>query len=409
MIFLGSERLGDFVMNKLVWLALPALMVAPPALAGSKELQAEVVNVDAPPAGAFTDSSAAGLAATKRVAISSVVIAFQTSTGAKAGAHFFIPKITARNDVLTVMAMPSMSAELQETLAAAAYAQLAAELKAQGFEVLPQEQVTASANYRAILQQAGYSNHSRFANAMGDIELVGPEGLQPYTAYQGEIGAFQYPSMTYLNWISAFGGKSVTPGGPSIIQQGNAWKVPGLEVALAKELNAHVVKAYYVVSLGKAAAKRHTDFSVSDHSGFFTASDGSLMMGNYKTLDRTVTGTGTALAQVGLVSEQSHIAFRAPNGNAKWQKVSMLAHAPAPKDGDVVVRLETPLFGSTDFFSVSEGASAKMGSGLFSAAQKGDLNVNFTARITDPVGYGKEVSGMIAAANRAMLGLVKQP
>jgi len=387
---------------------VPVLLLAQPALAGPKDLQQETINVDAPPAGAFTDSTAAGLAATKRVAISSVVIAFQTSTGAKAGAHFFIPKITARTDVLTVMAMPNMSADLQDDLASAAYKQLTAELKAQGFEVVPQEQVTASANYRAILQQAGYSNHSRFANAMGDIELVGPEGLQPYTAYQGEIGAFQYPSMTYLNWISAFGGKSVTQGGPSIIQQANAWKVPGLEVALAKELNAHVVKAYYVVSLGKAAAKRHTDFAVNEHSGFFTGSDGSLMMGNYRSIDRTVTGTGTALAQVGLVSEQSHIAFRTPNGNAKWQKVSMLAHAPAPKDGDVVVRLETPLFGGTEFFSVSEGASAKLGGGFLSAAQKGDLNVNFTARITDPSGYGKEVAGMIEAANRAMLKLVKQ-
>jgi len=86
----------------------------------------------------------------------------------------------------------------------------------------------------------------------------------------------------------------------------------------------------------------------------------------------------------------------------------MLAHAPAPKDGDVVVRLETPLFGGTEFFSVSEGASAKLGGGFLSAAQKGDLNVNFTARITDPSGYGKEVAGMIEAANRAMLKLVKQ-
>lgn len=392
---------------RLIAAAALALSVQP-ALAGSKPVAPAPVNMDAPPAAAFTDSSAAGLAATKRVAITSVVICFQTSTGAKAGAQFFVPWLTSRKEVLSVMAMPSMPQQLQDDLADAAYAQLAAELKAQGFEVVAEDQVKSSASYRAILQQAGYANHSRFANAMGDVELVGPDGLPPYTAYQGEIGAFQYPSMTYMNWISPFGGKSVTAGGPSIIMQGNAWKVPGLEVALAKELNAHVVKAYYVISLGKTDAKRRTDFSVSEHSGFFTDSSGSLYMGNYKTLDRTVSGSGTAFAQVGMVSEQSHIAFRAPNGNAKWQKVSMLASAPAPKDGDVVVRLANPLYGGTDFFSVAEGDIARQSSGLFSAAQKGDINVNFVARISDPRSYGKEVSGMIEAANKAMLGLVRQ-
>lgn len=379
-----------------------------PAIAGSKEPPIAPVNADAPPSAAFTDSSAVLLAGNKRVAITDVVICFQASTGAKAGAQFFVPYLTSRKDVLSVMAMPSMPRELQDAIAETAYRQLSAELKAQGFEVLPQDQVTASASYRAIQQQAGYANHARFANAMGDIELVGPEGLPPYTAYQGELGSFHYPSMTYMNWISGFGGKSATPGGPSIMSMGNAWKVPGLEVALAKELNANVVKAYYVVSLGKAEAKRSTDFSVSQHSGFFTDSKGDLYTGTWRQLDRTVTGTGKAFAQVGLVSEQSRIAFRTPGGNAKWQKVSALATAPAPKDGDVVVRLASPLLGGTDYFSVTEGDIEKRGGGFMSAAQHGDINVNFVARITDPVGYGREVSGMIAAANKAMLGLVKQ-
>jgi len=388
--------------------AAAMVLAATPALAGAPDLIAQPENLDAPPSAAFTDSTAALLAGNKRVAISSVVICFQTSTGAKAGARIFVPYLTSRKEVLSVMAMPAMNADLQDAIANTVYRQLTEELKAQGFEVVPQEQVAASTNYRSILQQAGYSNHSRFANAMGDVELVAPDGLAPYTAYQGELGAFHYPSTTYLNWISAFGGKSVTSGGPSIISMGNAWKVPGLEVALAKELNANVVRPTMWLAWARPQAKRHTDFSVSQHSGLFTDSKGDLYSGSWQQLDRTVTGSGQAIAQVGLVSEQSRIAFRTPNGNAKWQKVSALANAPAPKDGDVVVRLATPLVGGTDFFNVSEGDIGKQSSGFFSAAQKGDISIGFVARITNPVGYGREVSGMIAAANKAMLGLVKQ-
>ncbi|HET9628189.1 MAG TPA: hypothetical protein VFP14_01770, partial [Novosphingobium sp.] len=60
-------------------------------------------------AAAFTDSTAAGLAGTRRVAITSVVIAFQASTGAQAGARFFVPLLTARDTVQTVLALPTMN------------------------------------------------------------------------------------------------------------------------------------------------------------------------------------------------------------------------------------------------------------------------------------------------------------
>lgn len=357
------------------------------------------------PAAAFTESTAAGLAGTKRVAITNVVIAFQASTGAEAGAKFFVPFLTARDKVQTVLQMPDVNPDLLDVIAAAAQKELAASLTKAGYEVVPQDQVTASASYKAILQQAGFANHSKFANSMGDVMLVGAPGLQPYTAYQGETGNFVYPSTTYLSWISGFGGASSTPGGLSIAKQANAWKVPGLEVALAKELNAHVVKATYVVSLGKAEAKRSTGFSVSQQSGFFTDSSGTLYTGSWQQLDRTVTGTGTAFAQVGLVADQSHIAFRAPTGNAKWQKVAMTKIVP-PKDGDVVVRITEPVIGSTEFFTVREAPFKQAGGLMFSAQKRGDINLAFTARVADEAGYGKEVTGMIAAANAAMLALV---
>lgn len=219
-------------------LAIGLIFLAPPIAQASQPPAAPSESAVA----AFTDSAATGLAGTKRVAITNVVIAFQASTGAEAGASFFVPFLTSRAKVQTVLQMPTMSPELQDAIAAAAYNALTAELTAQGFEVVPEAQVKASPNYQAILGQGGFANHSRFANVMGDVMLVGAPGLAPYTAYQGEIGNFQYPSTTYLGWIGGFGGKSATEGGLSITRQANAWKVPGLEVALAKELNAHVVR-----------------------------------------------------------------------------------------------------------------------------------------------------------------------
>ena len=391
-----------------LWLAaLPLSLgtIAGAAIAGGPPAPAPLAaGTEALPTVAFTDSTAAGLAATRRVAITSVVVWFQSSTGARAGANFFVPFMTSRKEVQSVLALPNMNPALSTAIADAAYRALAAELTAAGYEVVPEAQVKASANYRAILAQSGYANNSRYADSMGDVLLSAPASLPPYAPYNGEVGNFYFPSTTYLGWISAFGGNSTTPGGMSIGKTSNAWKVPGMEVALAKELNAHVVKATYVISLGKAEARRSTNFSTSQHSGFFTY-QGTLYQGNYTTLDRTVTGTGRAMAQVGLVADQSHIAFRAPNGNAKWQKVSMTSIPPA-KDGDVVVRVTQPIIGSTDFFNLPEGEIGRTG-GLFSAQKRGDINVGFNATIADEPGYGREVTGMLVAANKAMIEMVK--
>lgn len=382
--------------GKLLTAALAALVLAPACLAQTQPA----------PVAAFTDSAAAGLSGTRRVAITSVVIVFQTSTGARAGADFFIPMLTSRQEVQTVLAMPNMRPELQDAVAEAAYKALAAQLIEAGYEIVPEAEVKASANYQTILKGAGFANHSRFANAMGDVELVGPAGLQPYTAYQGEIGNFQYPSTTYLGWITAAGGKSVTAGGPSIILQANAWKTPGLEVALARELNANIVKATYVVSLGRATSNQSTSFTVTPKAGLFTY-NGDLYQGFYNETERTVTGQGSAFAQVGLVADQTHIAFRTPAGNPKWQKVAMTRIVP-PKDGDVVVRITTPVVGGTDWFAVREGDIARAG-GLISPQQRGDINIGFIASIADEAGYGRDVTGMIAAANAAMVGLLGAP
>jgi hypothetical protein len=356
----------------------------------------------------FTDSTADGLSGTKRVAITNVVITFQASAGAMKGPHPFFRAFQSKDEVLAVLAMPSMSQDLQDAMAASAYQQLQKSLTEAGFEVVPEAQVKASANYQAILKQAGYTNHSRYANMLGDVTLVAPDSLQPYVAYSGETGQFTASTKTYLGWVGGFGGKSNTAGGPTAFTMGNAWKVPALEVALAKELNAHVVKANYVISLGTTSAKRSTSSSYTPYAGY------DVLGNSYSLITHTTTGDANAFAQVGLVPDQSRIAFRTPTGNAKWQKVSMMKVVPA-KDGDVVVRLNEPLLGSTDFFSLTRQSSVKKSGGMLgglanfgSAKQTGDVNIYDIAQITDEVRYGREVAGMLGAADKLMLDLVKR-
>lgn len=328
---------------------------------------------------AFTDSDASGLAATKRVAIASVVVSFQAS--AAGGQQQGNGLLADKNSAQTVLAMPVMDQGLQDAIAEEAYTQLKSMLSAAGFEVVPEAEVTSNASYKQILSVAGLPNHTKFGNAIGDAMLVGPNGLPPYIPYLMEASIFEMPK-SYIGWVSAMGGKSITPGGPSSTSIQGTWKLPGLEVQMAKSLNAHVVKAFYVVTLGQASAERQRDRIATVGSPGFESAQGN------------------ARAQVGLLADQTRIAFRTPNGNNKWQKVAVNKPLPA-KDGDVVVRLASPLTGSSDVFAMS--SSSRLG-GLLT--QGADFQFSYTAALTDPARYKAEVQTMIANASQSMATLV---
>jgi hypothetical protein len=355
---------------------LAALAVVAFSLGGLSLSAAEARIATTAPTAAFTDSTAAGLAATRRVAITSVVVSFQGSVAGErlAGSGMLADKSSAR----AVLALPDMDPALQARIAEEAYRQLKTELTAAGYEVVPEAEVKAAATYGEITKLAGLPNYTRFGNGLGDMTLVSPAGLRPYLPYSMEGSLFEQPK-SYIGWAGGMGGKSITPGGPSVVTIGTIWKLPGLEVKLAKELGANVVKAYYVVNIGEAYADRK------------------------RTLGSRVitTGEGSAMAQLSLVQDQTRIAFRTPSGNAKWQKVPFNKPLPA-KDGDVVVRLAMPIVSDGEFFTVT--GTSRLG-GIF--APGADFQFNFTAHLEDAKGYGAEVDAMIASATHSMLGLIK--
>ncbi len=327
----------------------------------------------------FTDSTVAGLVGTKRVAITNVIVSFQASVGmTKAGGSgMFADKSSSTS----LMALPDMDPALQDAIVAQAYSELKNNLIAAGYEIVPEAEVAADPNYQAIIGKVGFVNHSKSLNALGDAILVSPPSLTPYMPYTAEGSVFESGVKSYLGWSSGWG-KPATPGGFSLMKAATVYQLPGMEVALAKSLNANIVKAFYVVNIGRTEAEH------------------SRMLGSRI----TTTATANAFAQLGLMPDQTRIAFRTPTGNAKWQRVSLTKPAPA-KDGDVVVRLAEPMLGSTDFFDVSGDGGHERGGWLLST---GDFKFSYTATINDAAAYQGEVNAMIANSTRSMVALLKQ-
>jgi hypothetical protein len=339
---------------------------------------------------ALTDSQASGLATTRRVAITSVMVSFQASAGGdKTNTSGMF---AAKTDSSSTLLMPEMDTKLLAAIVDDVYRQLQSDLQASGFEVLPESAVVANATYQKIAGMAGIANFSKFGNKDGDVMLVGATGLKPYLPYSVETGKFAAPTKNLIKgWFGGMGGKSSTEGGPSSISTAKTWELPGLEVALAKELNANLVKATYVVTLGstKAAVRRFSSAHQNEY-------------------------TGSAFVQVGLLPGQSRIAFRTPAANTKGEsapggyKANFGNNAPPAKDGDVVVSLAEPLLGGSDFFSL-EGGEKKGGlAGMLGVRPGADVQFAYTATISDAAAYHEEVVGMVKVAQRDMLALVKQ-
>lgn len=367
------------------WLVAASLVLAIGTVNAAPPTSAKVV---------MTDSSASALTATKRVAITSVMVSFQTSAGGEKTntSGLFV----AKSDASSSLQMPEMDTKLLADIADDIYKQLQADLAAHGFEVLPEATVVASPGYQKIAKMAGISNFSKFANLDGDVMLVGASGLTPYLPYNAETGKFSAQLKGQIKgWVGGFGGKSSTEGGPSAISIGEIYGLPGLEVELAKELNANLVKATYVVTLGsaKAAVDR---FSSTSHNRY----------------------TGSAFAQVGLRAGQTRIAFRTPSASEKGESApggytANFGNSASPaKDGNVVASLSESLLGGTDFFAVTEPDVKKpsllgglLGAGFGSGA---DAQFIFVASVADATAYRAEVVGMAKLAQQGMLALVKQ-
>ncbi len=367
--------MGKTTMVSALAISLAASIFALPALAGKdKGGSARATVVPSYTAtGTFTDSTAAGLAGNKRVAISQVSMIIQTSTAGTTKGHWLLgaeaPTIENANSLIE---FTSLNPTMVSAITSFAYIQLQDDLKAAGFEVVPEAQVKASPAYNEIQASAGVTNPSRYANRLGDAWYAGPVQLGYYMPYAMEVGTFQTQPNSYLEWgkAKAFKSyKSPTPGGPNATKIANNWKLPGLEIKLAKELNAHVVKATYVVTLGSI--------------------EGTKFKG-----DAATTNYNFAL---GLMQDQTRIAFRTATGK-NFHLRSMMKQVPA-KDGDVVVTLANPLMAQGEHFNTTSTVEQKA---------DGKPIVVLHVGVKDEASYVGVLMKLAKQANDALLALVRR-
>ncbi|MFO1390522.1 hypothetical protein [Cellvibrio sp.] len=344
-----------------------------------------------PAVAVFTSSTAASLSANKRVAIAEVVISFQTSTGqtistaslGKDVAKYGLGGLLKHDKTSETGFMRlELDPVVAQTVANNVYKKLQEDLIAIGFEVVPEAEVTAAASYQALLKESGFSNPSKYYNSQGDVLLAGPDALKPYMPYAIELGDFYENGKvtTYIpGWVKQvpFNGGSSTEGGPKFSLGVGAWKVPDLETKLAKELNAHVLKANFVLTLGKLDLSVAHDYSV----------EGDQYQGTNSTTT-TETTSGTASAGLGVQEWQSRIAFRTADG--KSQKPGKNDKGQSAKDGDVVVTIDKPVAAISNFFSLANGKELEA-----------------VVSITDAALFSKVAVNLIATEQKKMLDLVK--
>lgn len=377
--------------------ALPlvvALLAGLPAAAGAQQLEFQ-----GEPKLAFTDSDNSKIAQTRRVAITSVVLEFQTKVSAEEITGLLSKRVLNRHNTFSRNTLAGFDPAMLQQAADKVHEKLVADLTAAGFEVVPQAEVEAQAAYQKLVQEMGWPQGYHWGNQDGNSILVAPSKLKLYVPPMAEQGSFsnvRKESSPYQGPTVGFGDRMKLGGASSYSA--------GREVEIAKALNAHVLKAWYLVGFGQATAETDWDSKTTTITG-----------GGFKSTTTTgATQRTGATAQMYLRDEQTRIALRTPDGNTGYNRESSRKNAITggyrPWDGDVVVRLDETVFGVADFLkdggvqkeSKQDGALAtglNVAAGLLSAlggrsGGLGDSSQSYTTQV-DPAAFAQYSTELI--------------
>lgn len=330
----------------------------------------------------FVDPAAASLQGVKRVAIASVVLAFQTEAEVNEKGGAFLN----RNDTQAINALDGLAPSVMQALAEAAYQDLKAKLAARGLEVVDEAALKAQPAYQGLLQKSGFDSGAYWANADGVCALVAPASLPPYLPYGLETG--NYEAVLVQKSITA----PKSPGrAPTHVTQAMNWQTPGLEIDLAKALDAAVIKAWYVINFSELAAGS----KIEDFGSVFA--------------EGSVGFNASAKAFARLREEQSRISVRLAASDKKMgyriRNTPLTFNAPA-HDGDMTLSLAKPVAIGGEFFSVSGSDSGKgtgsLGLGPFGGA-RGQETFKFRTVLTDPAAYQARTAAAIASVQTGLV------
>lgn len=372
---------------------IPCLLLAL-SLAGAQA--ADLPALKGEPRLAFTDSSPDKLGTLKRVAITNVVLEFQTKVFAEHITGRLAKMYLSRGNSYADNALAGFDAKLLEAAANRVYAQLVDDLTAAGFEVVPEAEVKVQPMYKKLAADMAWPQGYHYGNKEGHSLIVGPTSLPPYLAPLGEQGTFgnakqikgdtQAPK---LGWGE--GGRLA----------GNSSYAAGQEVELARALNAHVLKAWYLVGFGNATASTDWDAVNTPH------------------FQATATSRTGARAQMYIRDEQTRIALRTPDGDKAYaresKRISALSGGYRPWDGDVVLRLDETLPGEADFLAeggVQKAEETKGGFlGMLGSAAKslsGTTADNSYETRVDPQRFADAAAAMVGQLQPLLVARIKR-
>ncbi|MEO3692193.1 hypothetical protein [Roseateles paludis] len=345
----------------------------------------------------FTDSTPAKLGSLKRVAITNVVLEFQTKVFAEEITGRLSKMYLSRGNSYSDNVLAGFDAKRLEEAANRVYEKLKADLTAAGFEVVPEAELKAQPLYEKLRTEMAYPQGYHFGNTDGHSLVVGPTSLPIYLPPVGEQGTFSVHKKLK--------GSAQAPErswGDNARMSSTSSYVAGWEVDLAKSLNAHLVRAWYLVGFGGATAA--TDWDAINTAHFST----------------TATSRTGASAAMYIREGQTRIAFRTPDGDRAYaresSRISALRGGYRAYDGDVVVRLDETLPGQMDF--LAEGGVQKTEEdkpsgflGMLSGAAKslsGTTADNSYKTQVDPQRFADAAVELVGAVQPLLLAKVKR-
>lgn len=346
------------------------------------------------PRTAFTDSSPERLAQTKRVAISNVVLEFQTKVFAEEITGRLSKMFLSRGNSYSDNVLAGFDTKALEAAAGQVYERLKQDLVAAGYELVPEAEITAQPAYKKLRETMGFPQGYAYGNKDGHSLVVGPASLPIYLPPLSEQGTFGNTRKTK--------GEQQAPE-MGVFERGrmagNSSYAAGLEVDLAKALNAHVLKAWYLVGFGQASAE--TDYDAVNTAHYST----------------TATSRTGATAQMYVRDEQTRIAVRLPDGDRGYaresKRISALSGGYRPYDGDVVVRLDEMLPGLADFLAAGgvSNATAERPTGFLGSLLGGlagtvaDQSYKTTV---DPQRFADNAAAMVSAVQALLVAQLKR-
>jgi hypothetical protein len=199
-----------------------------------------------------------------------------------------------------------LNQDRMQSLADQAYVQLVTDLEAAGYDVIPHNMFRELPAYRSLIDLGGHESPTSITFRLGDPEnlvhgegwVFAPNGLRWYSPSMEEVGSRvgntlkSLGSDIRLTRLGLLGGEAVSQA----------------EVDLANDLNATLVKAYYVVSPVRSVVENE------------------LLAGPLPVEGNTIIGHG-----------ETRLAFRTPDAPTNRHLVG--TYAP-PRDGNAFVRLQ---------------------------------------------------------------------